>query len=261
MRAKKSLGQHFLTNPQITRKISTALMPIEQVKWIVEVGPGRGILTQELVDRDEQLLLIEKDKALVAHLQILFPQLSDQILERDFLKTDLSRAVPEAFHLIGNFPYNISSQIIFKMLDNRPLVPQMVGMFQKEVAMRLASGHGSKAYGILSVLLQTFYDVEVLFHLEPGAFTPPPKVKSTVIRCTRKDGVTMDREDEVIFRKVVKLAFGQRRKMLRNSIAPVLTGDPSTELQPFLTLRPEQISIPDFLRLARLVQINSSLGS
>ncbi len=253
MRAKKSLGQHFLTNPQITQKIAGSLLPIDHVEWIVEVGPGKGMLTRELIDRPEQLLLIEKDGALVSHLCTEFPQLSDLIIEHDFLKADLSRAVPGAFHLIGNFPYNISSQIIFKMLDNRPLVPQMVGMFQKEVAMRLASGHGSKQYGILSVLLQTFYEVEVLFHLGPGAFTPPPKVKSTVIRCTRREGVEMSLEQEVLFRKVVKHAFGQRRKMFRNSLAPLLTEENSSAVQSYLTLRPEQVSIQDFRRLAELM--------
>lgn len=253
MRAKKSLGQHFLTNPQITQKIAGSLLQMEDIDWIVEVGPGRGILTKELIDRPEQLLLIEKDGTLVTHLQKEYPHLSDRILEHDFLKADLDRAVPAAFHLIGNFPYNISSQIIFKMLDNRPLIPQMVGMFQKEVAMRLASGHGSKQYGILSVLLQTFYDVEVLFSLGPGAFTPPPKVKSTVIRCIRKAGVTMSLKQEKLFRKVVKHAFGQRRKMFRNSLAPLLTEENSTSIQPFLTLRPEQVSIEEFRKLSELM--------
>lgn len=253
MRAKKSLGQHFLTNPQIAGRIVDALAIDSKISKIIEIGPGKGILTDHLQKREESLILIEKDGDLVEFLSKRYQEDLPNIIQQDFLKADLKVLSQEEFHLIGNFPYNISSQIVFKMLDNRLLIPQMVGMFQKEVALRLASGHGSKQYGILSVLLQTFYDVEILFHLEPGSFSPPPKVKSTVIRCLRKANVEMARTDEKHFRRVVKLAFGQRRKMIRNSLASMLNEKRSAKAESFLTLRPEQISIEEFQNLALLV--------
>lgn len=252
MRAKKSLGQHFLTNPQIAARIVDALESATAIDHIVEVGPGRGILTQRLTARAEKLLLIEKDQALAAQLQSEYASARCQVVEADFLKCRLPELISGPFHLIGNFPYNISSQIVIKMLDNKTNIPQMVGMFQKEVALRLASSHGSKQYGVLSVFLQTFYEVEVLFQLEPGAFSPPPKVKSAVIRCRRHNQTSMSLEEEKHFRKVVKMAFGQRRKMLRNSLSGLLP-QANEQVAPYLTLRPEQLSKEDFVQLASLL--------
>ncbi|MBX2816073.1 MAG: 16S rRNA (adenine(1518)-N(6)/adenine(1519)-N(6))-dimethyltransferase RsmA [Saprospiraceae bacterium] len=256
MRAKKSLGQHFLTNPRIASRIVEALVQQEGVESIVEVGPGRGILTDQLVERSEALILIEKDRSLIPFLQQKFSQA--HIIEIDFLKANLAKLTKgDSFHLIGNFPYNISSQIVFKMLDNKQSIPQMVGMFQKEVAMRLAAEHGGRQYGILSVLLQAFYEVEVLFHLQPGAFTPPPKVQSSIIRCVRKPTVEMGLTDEKFFRKVVKLAFGQRRKMLRNALQSVLAENRAKVPATLLTRRAEQLSVAEFIELSRSLQRNT----
>lgn len=259
MRAKKSLGQHFLTSPRIAERIVSALTIDPDTEAIVEIGPGRGILTDALIKRSEQLVLIEKDADLIDALQSTYAAQGAVVVEIDFLKADLDRLIrSKQFHLIGNFPYNISSQIVFKMLDNKSRIPQMVGMFQKEVALRLAAPHGSRTYGILSVLLQIFYDVEILFHLSPQAFTPPPKVQSSVIRCTRKPGVHMSMVEEKMLRKVVKLAFGQRRKMLRNALHSILPeASVREDVAAFMTKRAEQLAIGDFVELSRSLQPKS----
>ncbi len=244
MKAKKSLGQHFLNQSTIAQKIAQALLPLECVDQILEVGPGQGMLTQFLLDREEQLCTIELDRDMIPRLEARFDGLV--VHQGDFLKLDLPSFLPGKFHLIGNFPYNISSQILFKMLDNKPQIPQMVGMFQREVAERIVSKHGSKRYGILSVLVQAFYDVEYLFSLGPSVFSPPPRVDSAVVRLRQKENPLVSETCEKPFRTLVKLAFGQRRKMLRNSlksIAPDLTHHPVGQL------RPEQLSVSDFAKL------------
>ena len=254
MKAKKHLGQHFLVDQSIAQRIVSSLVDLDAVKTIVEVGPGKGMLTKYLLKLDRKIVMIDADIDMVDLLREKYPLHAERIIHANFLKCNLSQIVPQIFHLIGNFPYYISTQIVFKMLDNRELIPQMVGMFQKEVATRIVSGHGSKAYGILSVLVQTFYDAEYLFSVKPGSFSPPPKVTSAVIRLTRKKGVDMEPEVEKRLRQVVKMAFNQRRKMLRNSLKTILPMqfDPT---HPYLTRRPEQMSIADFLELNRIIYL------
>ncbi|NND34142.1 MAG: ribosomal RNA small subunit methyltransferase A [Saprospiraceae bacterium] len=249
MKAKKSLGQHFLIQPAIASRIANSLINMDGVEQVVEVGPGKGMLTQFLLELYPTLIMIETDRDMIELLSERFEHQGKQIIHANFLKIDLKSLVKKPFSLIGNFPYNISSQILFKMLDNRPLIPQMVGMFQKEVAQRVASGHGSKTYGILSVLMQTFYTVEYLFSVAPGSFSPPPKVTSAVIRLVARP-VQIEPSLEKMLRNVVKLAFGQRRKMLRNSIKSLWTGILPPD-DPSLNKRPEQLSVTDFLELSR----------
>ena len=217
VRAKKALGQHFLTDQDIARRIVGAL----QGSPVLEVGPGMGVLTQYLDNTN--LKVIEIDKESVVYLRKHFPELGDGLIEGDFLKMDLGNVFPGQFSIIGNFPYNISSQIFFKIIDNRDLVPEVVCMIQKEVAERIAEKPGTKTYGILSVFLQAWYDIEYLFTVGSGAFNPPPKVQSAVIRLTRNSRTSLGC-DEKLFKTVVKTAFGQRRKTLRNSLKPLLAG-------------------------------------
>ena len=217
VRAKKALGQHFLTDQDIARRIVGAL----QGSPVLEVGPGMGVLTQYLDNTN--LKVIEIDKESVVYLRKHFPELGDGLIEGDFLKMDLGNVFPGQFSIIGNFPYNISSQIFFKIIDNRDLVPEVVCMIQKEVAERIAEKPGTKTYGILSVFLQAWYDIEYLFTVGSGAFNPPPKVQSAVIRLTRNSRTSLSC-DEKLFKTVVKTAFGQRRKTLRNSLKPLLAG-------------------------------------
>ncbi|NND07536.1 MAG: ribosomal RNA small subunit methyltransferase A [Saprospiraceae bacterium] len=254
MKAKKHLGQHFLVDQSIAQRIVGSLIDSDEVKNIVEVGPGKGMLTKYLLQLDQEVVMIDADIDMVEHLKQQYPVHTERIIHANFLKCNLPQIVPHAFSLIGNFPYYISTQIVFKMLDNRTLITQMVGMFQKEVATRIVSGHGSKAYGILSVLVQVFYQAEYLFSVKPGSFSPPPKVTSAVIRLTRKNGVDMAPEVEKRLRQVVKMAFNQRRKMLRNSLKSILP-KPFDPTHPFLTRRPEQMSIDDFLELNRIIYL------
>ena len=247
VRAKKALGQHFLTDQDIARRIVGAL----QGSPVLEVGPGMGVLTQYLDNTN--LKVIEIDKESVVYLRKHFPELGDGLIEGDFLKMDLGNVFPGQFSIIGNFPYNISSQIFFKIIDNRDLVPEVVCMIQKEVAERIAEKPGTKTYGILSVFLQAWYDIEYLFTVGSGAFTPPPKVQSAVIRLTRNSRTSLGC-DEKLFKTVVKTAFGQRRKTLRNSLKPLLAGRPSgpgtpTLADPVFDLRPERLSVEDFIDL------------
>ncbi len=239
VRAKKALGQHFLTDQDIARRIVGAL----QGSPVLEVGPGMGVLTQYLDNTN--LKVIEIDKESVAYLRKHFPELGDGLIEGDFLKMDLGNVFPGQFSIIGNFPYNISSQIFFKIIDNRDLVPEVVCMIQKEVAERIAEKPGTKTYGILSVFLQAWYDIEYLFTVGSGAFNPPPKVQSAVIRLTRNSRTSLGC-DEKLFKTVVKTAFGQRRKTLRNSLKPLLAGRTA---DPVFDLRPERLSVEDFIDL------------
>lgn len=219
---KKKLGQHFLSDKNIARKITDALS-CEGYKHVIEIGPGLGILTQFLVENGNfSTRLIEIDYESVEYLRERFPDVTTNIVNADFLKYSLAENYSDQVAVIGNFPYNISSQIFFRIIENRHLVPEVIGMVQKEVADRIVSPPGSKVYGILSVLLQAYYKAEILFNVGPQVFIPPPKVQSAVLRLTRKQEFKLDCDDALFFR-VVKTAFNQRRKMLRNSLASLLT--------------------------------------
>ena len=250
-RSKKSLGQHFLTDTNIATKIVASLYA-KDVNAVVEIGPGRGILTRDLVKNSQyDTYLVEIDGALVEQLSQSFPELKHRILHADFLKLDISGSFKGPIAIIGNFPYNISSQIFFKILENRDNVVEVVGMVQKEVAERIKTGPGSKTYGILSVLLQAYYHVEYLFTVNEKVFDPPPKVKSAVIRLTRNKIETLDC-DETLFFRLVKTGFNQRRKILRNSLRSILL---NLRLDHELMLRrPEELSVSQFVSLTRLVK-------
>jgi 16S rRNA (adenine1518-N6/adenine1519-N6)-dimethyltransferase len=217
VRAKKHLGQHFLNDEGIARNIVDAMFEKDNKTPLVEVGPGTGVLTQFLINDVENFFALDVDTESVAFLREKYPAKKEKIHLADFLETDIKKIAGAKYNVIGNFPYNISSQIMFKVLEDKNSIDFVVGMFQKEVAMRLAEKPGSKVYGILSVLLQAFYEIEYLFTVSEAVFTPPPKVKSAVIRLTRNKIQTLDC-DEVLFKKVVKTAFNQRRKTIRNSI-------------------------------------------
>lgn len=249
VKPKKALGQHFLRDEQVVDRIVEALEPI-QPDQLLEVGPGEGVLTERLLPLYPKLHIVEVDAESVLHLRQQFAVYEDQLTHTDFLKWSLPDGT---WTVIGNFPYNISSQIVFRILEHRDQVDGMVGMFQKEVAARIASPPGSKDYGILSVLTQCYYDVEYLFTVEPEAFFPPPKVRSGVIRMMRKTDDTPDC-DETFFFKLVKMAFNQRRKMLRNSIKPFLTEDRAELISEYLTKRPEQLDFKDFVKLSRVLK-------
>jgi 16S rRNA (adenine1518-N6/adenine1519-N6)-dimethyltransferase len=252
VRAKKSFGQHFLKNPAICGRISDALKRHNDYLRVLEIGPGTGALTQHLLKRDDiDLLVVEVDRDSIAYLRQHYPILRDRMVEGDFLKMKLDELSDQAFGIIGNFPYNISTQILFKILDYKDLVPEMVGMFQREVARRVVSPPGSKEYGIISVLIQAFYDVEYLFTVDENEFQPPPKVKSAVIRLTRNSITHLDC-DEVLFKRVIKMGFNQRRKTLRNSLKTlILEREISTEHVLF-TKRPEQLGVDEFVELTLL---------
>ncbi|MDE5815714.1 MAG: 16S rRNA (adenine(1518)-N(6)/adenine(1519)-N(6))-dimethyltransferase RsmA [Alistipes sp.] len=254
VRAKKALGQHFLVDRNIARKICDALGGGSSADRCdaLEVGCGMGVLTQFLLERDDLTLYgAEIDAESVDYLHRHFPAFTPRLIEGDFLKMDLQSRFPNGVRIIGNFPYNISSQIFFKLLENRDLVPECVGMIQKEVAVRLAEPPGSKEYGILSVLLQAWYDIEYLFTVNESVFNPPPKVKSAVIRLRRNAVQRLDC-DERLFVRVVKASFGQRRKMLRNSLRTAF-GDFGGAEHPFFTQRAEQLSVADFVALTNWV--------
>ena len=293
VRAKKALGQHFLTDQNIAKSIVAALQlpaaggkavagegkvnaevasdPSVQLTTeqpakmkVLEIGPGMGVLSQYLLQRqDVDLRMIEIDDESVEYLESHFPQAHGRVIFGDFLKLDIDGLFPEEFHVIGNFPYNISSQIFFRIIDYRNRIPQTVCMIQKEVAERIAEKPGSKTYGILSVLLQAWYDIEYLFTVGSGAFAPPPKVQSAVIRLTR-NGRTSLGCDESAFKNIVKTAFGQRRKTLRNSLKPIIAAKATKEgwdtealtsftSAPVFELRPERLSVEDFIGLTNLL--------
>ncbi|MGG8496140.1 16S rRNA (adenine(1518)-N(6)/adenine(1519)-N(6))-dimethyltransferase RsmA [Tenacibaculum sp. TC6] len=256
VRAKKHLGQHFLTDENIAKKIADSLTEVGYEN-VLEIGPGMGVLTKYLLEKKPKVTVMELDSESVTYLQDIFPvehiKLNTTaekftIIEGDFLKQDLSKICNgKPFAIIGNFPYNISSQIVFKAIENRELVPEFSGMFQKEVAERIAEKEGSKTYGILSVLTQAFYDAEYLFTVPPSVFNPPPKVDSGVIRLIRKENYTLP-VDEALFFKVVKTAFNQRRKMLRSSLKS-LNISVTLKEDPIFAMRPEQLSVQDFINL------------
>ena len=265
VRPKKFLGQHFLKDLPTAQAIADTVDAAPGLP-ILEVGPGMGVLTQYLLKKGRELKVVEIDFESVAYLLKTFPELGDGLLEEDFLQMQLDRTFGDReFVLTGNYPYNISSQIFFKMLEYRHLIPVCTGMIQKEVAERLAAAPGSKVYGILSVLIQLWYDVEYLFTVEPGVFNPPPKVKSAVVRLTR-NGRTDCGCDERLLRRVVKTSFNQRRKMMRGSLKPLFAalnaeraGGSQPEgvadflARPEMTQRPEQLSVEEFIELTNSI--------
>jgi 16S rRNA (adenine1518-N6/adenine1519-N6)-dimethyltransferase len=255
VRAKKHLGQHFLTDKNIAAKIVDSLRPENKYSQVLEVGPGMGILSDFLLQKTElQTYLIDIDTESYEFLQKKYPQLQERLINDDFLEMDFNKVFKEPFGIIGNFPYNISSQILFKVLDNRQQVVEVVGMFQKEVAERCASKPGSKDYGILSVFLQAYYKVEYLFTVKAGVFNPPPKVLSAVIRLTRNDAVQLNC-DEKLFWQVVKAGFNQRRKTLRNALSSLINKEKMTN-EPALDLRAERLSVDDFVNLTNKISEN-----
>lgn len=280
VRPKKALGQHFLTDLSVAQKIADALVVdsvggavpeagtvtvgnIAAAMPVLEIGPGMGVLSQYLLGREDiDLRMIEIDRESVDYLLTHFPKAPGRVIEGDFLKMDLKYFFPGTFAVIGNFPYNISSQIFFRIIDHKDSIPQVVCMIQKEVAERIAEQPGSKTYGILSVLLQAWYDIEYLFTVGEGAFNPPPKVKSAVIRLRRNSRTELGC-DEKLFKTIVKTGFNQRRKTLRNSLKPLIadkaareawTPEQSAEFlsNPVFELRPERLSVEDFIALTKL---------
>lgn len=254
VKPKKHLGQHFLTDEPIAANIAAGISRHQSVDRVLEIGPGTGILTRALQSRNfSELKIIEIDLESIDFLHQNHPEISANIIFGDFLKIDLEPIFNgKPFILAGNFPYNISSQILFRLFENRELIPELVGMFQREVAKRIASGPGSKEYGILSVLLQIYYDVEYLFTVDEDVFDPPPKVKSGVIKLTRNDRPTLEIGDSFM-KMVVKTAFNQRRKTLRNSLKGVLEGKELDMEEDILQLRPEQLSPETFIILATAI--------
>lgn len=255
VQAKKHLGQHFLNDKNIAKKIVDSLTPDLGFTKVLEVGPGMGVLSDFLIENlDIELHLIDIDTESIAYLENKYPSLGKRLIHGDFLKLDFQELFQEKFAIIGNFPYNISSQILFKILDNKDQVPQTVGMFQKEVAERCTAEPGSKAYGILSVLLQAYFDIKYLFTVKAGAFNPPPKVLSGVIELKRNDVRKLDC-NEALFKKVVKAAFNQRRKTLRNALSLILSKEKlSAKPIDFLSLRAERLSVEDFIKLTNQIE-------
>lgn len=254
VRAKKHLGQHFLTDKRIAAKIVDGLVHTDQYRQVLEVGPGMGILSDILLERAHlETYMIDIDTESYHFLNAKYPQMGNRLINGDFLAMDLRAVFSGKFAVIGNFPYNISSQILFKILAHRDQVVEMVGMFQKEVAERCASGSGTKDYGILSVLIQAYYDIDYLFTVKPGTFNPPPKVNSGVIRLSRNATETLPC-DEKLFWAVVKSGFNQRRKTLRNALSGVVPKMKMDE-HPFFDQRAEQLSVADFISLTQHVSV------
>lgn len=261
VKPKKFLGQHFLKDLKVAQDIADTVDACPDLP-ILEVGPGMGVLTQFLLRKQRPLKVVEVDRESVAYLHEAYPELAGSILEEDFLKMDLHRLYDgQPFVLTGNYPYNISSQIFFKMLDNKEQIPCCTGMIQKEVAERIAAQPGNKTYGILSVLIQAWYEVEYLFTVHEHVFNPPPKVKSAVIRMTRNTTRELGCQ-ESLFKQIVKTTFNQRRKTLRNSIKPILGKDSPLTADSLFDRRPEQLSVQDFVDLTNRVEqeLNTNLA-
>ncbi len=254
VKPKKSLGQHFLKDLSIAKAIADTVDKHPSLP-ILEVGPGMGVLTQFLLTKERMLNVVEIDTESVAYLRAHYPELEEHIIEDDFLKMHLDNLFGGSpFVLTGNYPYNISSQIFFKMLDNKERIPLCTGMIQREVAQRIAAAPGSKTYGILSVLIQAWYDVEYLFTVNEGVFNPPPKVKSAVISMRRNE-VTDLGCDEALFKRVVKTTFNQRRKTLRNSIKPLVPAGHPVLADEIFNRRPEQLSVAEFVELTKMIEV------
>lgn len=253
IKPKKFLGQHFLTDLSVAQRIANTVDAYPDIP-ILEVGPGMGVLTQYIIPKGRPFKVVEIDFDSVPYLHEHFPQLGDNIIEGDFLKMDLQEVFDgKPFLLTGNYPYNISSQIFFKMVENRNLIPCCTGMIQKEVAERMAASPGGKTYGVLSVLIQAWYDVEYLFTVHENVFNPPPKVKSAVIRLIRNNKETLGC-DEQLFRRIVKTVFTMRRKMMRNGMKQILGKDSPMLADPMFTKRPEELSVEDYIELTNRVE-------
>lgn len=250
-RKKKALGQHFLTNDGIAQKIADSLPTIENAS-ILEVGPGLGALTRHLLGLEGvELRVVELDEEAIAELKKAHPELGDRVIQSDFLDLDLERLPEGPLILTGNFPYSISSPILVRMAEERDRIGAMVGMFQKEFADRVRAEPGSRTYGRISVLLQTFFDVELLFHVEPGSFSPPPKVRSSVIRAVRNERKALPCDEDFYF-EVVKQAFGQRRKTLRNALKGIAGGKELSD--PLFDRRAEELGVEEFIRIASFLE-------
>lgn len=253
VRPKKALGQHFLTDLGIAQAIADTVDCCATIP-VFEIGPGTGVLTQFLINKERPFKAVELDRESVEYLGTHFPQLGDGLIEGDFLRLDLRTLFDGGeFVLTGNYPYNISSQIFFKMLENKDLIPCCTGMLQREVAQRICAVPGNKSYGILSVLIQAWYDAEYLFTVRPDVFDPPPKVHSAVIRLRRNDRTELGCNPE-LFKRIVKGTFNQRRKMLRNSIRSCVEKDVPLPAGPWMEKRPEQLSVQDFIELTNLTE-------
>ncbi|MBO4813836.1 MAG: 16S rRNA (adenine(1518)-N(6)/adenine(1519)-N(6))-dimethyltransferase RsmA [Muribaculaceae bacterium] len=260
VRAKKALGQHFLTDLSVAERIALTVSEYKHLP-LIEVGPGMGVLTQFLLQNGHDLKVVELDSESVNYLNKCYPQLDGRIIEADFLKLDLAEVTGQPqFVVIGNYPYNISSQILFKVLDYKDQVVCCSGMFQREVAQRIAAPPGSKTYGILSVLLQAWYDIEYLFTVDEHVFNPPPKIKSGVIKLVRNEVKQLDC-NERLFKTIVKTSFGQRRKTLRNSLRGLLPKDSTVLESDIFRQRPEQLSVSDFIQLTNLVTAENNPSS
>ena len=258
IKPKKFLGQHFLTDLSVAQRIANTVDACPDIP-VLEVGPGMGVLTQYIIPKERPFKVVEIDFDSVPYLHEHFPQLGDNIIEGDFLKMDLQTVFDgKPFVLTGNFPYNISSQIFFKMVENRDLIPCCTGMIQKEVAERMAASPGGKTYGVLSVLIQAWYDVEYLFTVHENVFNPPPKVKSAVIRLTRNGKQSLGC-DEQLFRRIVKTVFTMRRKMMRNGMKQIVGKDAPLLDDPIFNKRPEQLSVQDYIDLTN--QVSDYLSS
>ena len=251
IRPKKGLGQHFLKDFSVAERIAETVSLFPDLS-VLEVGPGTGVLTQFLLKDKRDLTVVELDSESVEYLNEHYPELKGRIIEEDFLKLDLNSLFPSSFCVIGNYPYNISSQIFFKVLDYKDKIPCCSGMLQKEVAERLASKPGKKAYGIITVLLNVWYDIEYLFTVEPEVFDPPPKVRSAVIRMTRNKRTQLEC-DEVLFKTVIKTAFNQRRKTMRNSLKSLLGKENEIFKDSIFDKRPEQLSVEEFILLTNQI--------
>ena len=250
VKPKKHLGQHFLTDENIAINIVNGLTGYGDYKNVLEIGSGTGALTTHLIQKKWDLYLLDIDQESIAFLNTNYPKLSERIIAGDFLNLDIKKIIVPPYALIGNFPYNISSQIMFRVLEMRDDIPEVVGMFQKEVAERLVSPPGTRKTGILTVLLQTWYDCEYLFTVDKEVFDPPPKVQSGVIRLKRNKRKKLE-VDEQDFKRIIKLAFNQRRKTLRNSLKSVLNETDIDTSDPFFTKRPEQLSVEEFIGLVK----------
>ena len=255
MKAKKSFGQHFLNREEIAERIASSLSINNELGHpVLEVGPGKGMLTKYLLKQYPLLKVVEADVDMVNYLHKYYPQLENRVISGDFLKVDLAAVFEgQSFSLIGNFPYNISSQIVFHMIKYRSIVPEMVGMFQKEMADRIIAKPGGKDYGVISVLAQAYYEGKTLFNVDKSCFSPPPKVQSAVIHLIRKENQDLGC-DEGLFRQVVKTSFNQRRKMLRNTLKPLFPEGSTALEDDFFQKRPEQLSLADFVAVTRQVE-------
>ncbi len=252
MKAKKSYGQHFLINESLARSIAETAMELSDKYPVLEIGPGKGVLTKYFYEKGMKFKSVESDLDMVEYLQSTYPNIDMHLIYKDILKLDLNGVFDEEFVLFGNFPYNISSQILFKMLDYKDIVPIMIGMFQKEVAERIIASPGNKDYGILSVLVQAYYTGKIIFRVKPGSFNPPPRVDSAVIKLERKEKFTLDC-NETLFKTIVKSTFNKRRKMIRNTLKSLINDDEILK-DVFFTKRPEQLSLDDFVDLTNKIE-------